>query len=623
MEGDGPAAGTDDADELEVMGGRALNSNRAGEAVELFRRALALDPQTARRHMNFGVALDLTGRLEEAVLSYRQAATLAPDNVAALANLADAHRRLGDYVEAVKLCRQTLHLRPDFVEVHRSLGLALLSASRFEEAATAFGNAVALRPKGAALMRLLADALFHLGRFEESEQVIRNSLKIDATASGAFNSIGNVQLRLGEVKEAIASFDRALIEQPDNLTAASNRLYAMLYDPANDSAAILARHKAWDVKFGAPLKARIVPHDNERSPDRKLRIGYVSPDFREHVIARNILPLFKEHDREQFEIYCYSNVHYPDSMTERFKGMAHNWCDILWLNDSAAAERIRNDGIDILIDLSLHLGSNRLPLFARKPAPVQITFAGYPGTTGLEAMDWRLTDPHLDTPWQNDNDYVEKSYRLPHSFWCYDLENAETEIPEGSRTFTFGCLNSFTKVNEGVLDLWSRVMRGIPESRLLLMTPPGRARKRTLEHFRRNSIASERIEFVNTMPRQEYLNQFSRIDICLDTLPYNGHTTSLDAMWMGVPVITRVGNTVVGRAGWSQLSVLRLTELAAHDDEQFVKIATELATDQHRISEYHRTLRQRMKDSPLTDARGFTRGVEAAYRAAWRNWCGQ
>jgi predicted O-linked N-acetylglucosamine transferase (SPINDLY family) len=286
---------------------------------------------------------------------------------------------------------------------------------------------------------------------------------------------------------------------------------------------------------------------------------------------------------------------------------------------------VREDRIDILVDLTLHMAHNRLLLFARKPAPVQVTWLGYPGTTGLETMDYRLTDPYLDPPDQTEQFYSERSIRLPHTFWCYQPHMLEGEdLPEvnplpalTAGAVTFGCLNNFCKVNPSLLELWGKVLQAVPGSRLLLLAPSGSRRQWV------KKILGDRVDFVDHCPRQAYLDLYHRIDLGLDTLPYNGHTTSLDSLWMGVPVVTSIGKTVVGRAGWSQLSNLGLPELAAKTEEEFVSITAGLAKDLPRLAELRKTLRPRMTASPLMDAERFARDIESAYRQMWQEWCGR
>jgi predicted O-linked N-acetylglucosamine transferase (SPINDLY family) len=381
----------------------------------------------------------------------------------------------------------------------------------------------------------------------------------------------------------------------------------------------------WNQRHAEPLKKLIQPHANDRDPDRRLRIGYVSPDFRDHVVGRNLLPLLRQHDHGQLEIFCYANVIRFDGLTEQCRRCADGWRSIVGLSDSQTADLIRQDRIDILVDLALHTGGNRLGVFARKPAPVQATFAGYPGSTGLDIIEYRLTDPYLDPPGLNGPRCSETSIHLPDTFWCYDplgTELAVNALPaQTNGHITFGCLNNFCKVNEHVLRLWAQVLKVIERSRLVVLCPDGSHRQTVLNLLEREGISPDRIELIVGGPRLQYLELYHRIDVGLDTFPYNGHTTGLDSFWMGVPVVTLVGQTAVGRAGLSQLTNLGLPELIAHTPQQYIQIATDLAGDLPRLAEVRRTLRGRMQKSPLMDAPRFARNIEAAYRQMWRNWC--
>ncbi len=356
-----------------------------------------------------------------------------------------------------------------------------------------------------------------------------------------------------------------------------------------------------------------------------MRIGYISPDFRSHSEAFFSVPLFAAHDHKAFEIVCYSDVLRPDPITARLRSHADAWRNIARLDHEQVAQRIRRDGIDILVDLTMHMARNRLLVFARKPAPVQACWLAYPGTTGLSTIDYRITDPYLDPPGLYDGCYAEESVRLSDTFWCYDpLDNepAVNALPAAERGYvSFGCLNNFCKVNPFVIKTWARVLNAVDRSRLTVLAGEGTHRRHTLEILAKEGIGRERVTFVPHQPRQQYLQCYHDIDIGLDTVPYNGHTTSLDSFWMGVPVVTLVGQTVVGRAGLCQLMNLGLPELIATSPEQYVQIAADLARDIPRLSNLRATLRQRLQSSPLTDASRFARNLEAAYRQMWRRWC--
>jgi predicted O-linked N-acetylglucosamine transferase (SPINDLY family) len=464
-----------------------------------------------------------------------------------------------------------------------------------------------------------------LDRPDASVAVCLRAIELDPALAEAQNNLGNALKDQGRLDEALACFRRAVELKPDYFRAASNLVYNLHFHPDSDARTLQAEHRRWDIRFAAPLAHLIRPHTHEASPDRRLRIGYVSPDFRDHVVGRNLVPLLAEHDHRQFEIFCYSDVVRPDDLTQRLRGHADLWREIAGRSDDQVAQCVHDDGIDILVDLTLHMAFNRLLVFARKPAPVQVSFAGYPGTTGLSVIDYHLTDPYLDPPSLVDDDTAEKAVRLPDTFWCYDPmteEPAVNSLPAQANGFvTFGCLNNFVKVNAQVLALWARVFQAVDRSRLLLLAPDGRGRSNTVQRLEQLGIARDRVVFVSQRPRPQYLELYHVIDLMLDTFPYNGHTTSLDALWMGVPVVTMAGPLAVGRAGLSQLTNLGMPELVARTPDEFVRIAVELAGDLPRLAGLRGTLRDHMRASPLMDAPRFVRGIEAAYRTMWQRWC--
>ena len=338
-----------------------------------------------------------------------------------------------------------------------------------------------------------------------------------------------------------------------------------------------------------------------------------------------MLPLLEHHDAAAFEVFCYADTARNDAIARRLKARASAWHVTSRLSDQQLAETVRGHRIDILVDLTLHMHHNRLLAFARRPAPVQVSFIGYPATTGLRQIDFRISDNYLDPAGETDAFSAERIARLPHSFWCYlgDDEPAVNELPVASAGHvTFGSLNNPVKMNTAVIELWSRVLAATPQSRLVLYS----ADKSPADHplaaaFASHGIAPDRIMLVPRLPRDEYLRQYHQIDIALDPFPYNGHMTSCDALWMGVPVVSLRGQTSVGRGGQSLLANLGMTELLAAGNDQYVAIATELANDLPRLASIRASLRARMAASPLCDADLFTRGVESAYREMWRAWC--
>ena len=548
-------------------------------------------PNDAKSQFNLGNALQAARKLDEAVACYRRAIELAPALKEARNNLGNTLKDLRRFDEAIDCLRRTLELNPNYAEAHNNLGAVFQLQTKLDAAAACYRQALALKPEYAE----------------------------------AWNNLGAALKDLGQVVEAIECFRRALALRADYFAAHRNLLYTLWFCPGVDQAAIYEEHCRWNERWAEPLGKDVAPHANERSLNRRLRIGYVSPDFREHCQAFFTVPLFSAHDREQFEIVCYADVVNPDGLTERLQSCVDQWRNIVGLNDEQIAQLVRQDEIDILIDLTMHMDRSHPLAFARKPAPVQVCWLAYPGTTGLKAIDYRLTDSYLDPPGMFDRYYSEQSIRLRDCFWCYDpLADgpAVNSLPANANGFiTFGCLNNFCKLNEGVLELWARVLKAVEQSRLLLLAPEGSAREHVLRVLDQAGISVDRIAFVARQPRASYLELYPKIDVGLDTFPYNGHTTSLDSFWMGVPVVTLVGQTVVGRAGLCQLQNLGLPELIAQTPEQFVEIAVGLATDLSRLSRLRADLRERMTQSPLMDAPRFARSVEAAYRSMWKAWC--
>jgi protein O-GlcNAc transferase len=578
----------DNSDALHMLGMLAAQVGRADVAIELIGRAIVINPQAAAFHNNLGNALREKGRLDEAISAYRQAVKLQPGFADPQGNLGNALRDKGLLDEAIEAFLRAVQLNPRYVEAYSNLGNALRDKGLLDDAIAAYGQA----------------------------------LRIEPGLAEVHNNLGNVLKDKGRLDEAIASYRQALRLKPSHVKAHSNLLFTLPYHPDYDSAAILQEGIRWDQQHAAPLKNEIAAHTTDANPNRRLRIGYVSPDFREHCQSLFMIPLLSHHDHEAFEIFCYADIRRPDEVTDRIRKCADVWRSTVGLADRQVADMVRADGIDILIDLTMHMSNGRPLVFARKPAPIQIAWLAYPGTTGLSAMSYRLTDPYLEPLGETQGFYREESIRLPDTFWCYDpltTEPTPSALPAlTAGHITFGCLNNFCKVTGPTLSLWMKVLLAVPGSKMLVLSLLGEHRQRMLDAVAGHKVDPGRIEFVPYQPRRQYLEQYGSIDIGLDTIPYNGHTTSLDSFWMGVPVVTRVGRTVVGRAGWSQLCNLNLRELAAETDEDFVRIAVELAGDLPRLQALRSTLRSKMEGSPLMDASRFAKNIEAVYREIWR-----
>jgi predicted O-linked N-acetylglucosamine transferase (SPINDLY family) len=613
----------DDETALTNLGTLMQTRGQLDEAIAMLRDAVRVAPNSPCALLNLGVALHQHGDFEQAAASLTRVIELDPSFPEAAYNLANVFQSLGRPRDALPHYRRAIDQAPAHADAYNNLGNVFVELGEIESAAHAFETAIRLRPDFVAAYNNAATLMRSHGRFDAAEAHLRKALSIDPRHSVTCNNLGNVLKDQGSIDEGIELYRRALALDPGNVVAHSNLAYSVTFQ-ARGAAAVLDECRHWSACHETPLQGTHPPHGNEPLPTRRLRIGYVSPDFRDHCQALFMMPLLAHHDHSGFEIICYASVARPDDMTRRIAAHVDLWRDVRALSDERLAQCIREDRIDILVDLTMHMADGRPLLFARKPAPVQIAWLAYPGTTGIDAIDYRLTDPWLDPP-GSDPFYSEHSVRLPASFWCYD---PLTDTPEpnalpalSNHYVTFGCLNNPCKLSDHTLSLWAQVLRIVDDARLLLMAPEGAARARLEARLAAHGIATRRVRFVRFQPRVDYLRTYHQIDLGLDTVPYNGHTTSLDSYWMGVPVVTRVGETAVGRAGLSQSMNLGLGELVTHSDADFVDAVVRLARDLPRLATLRAGLRARLAASPLMDGARFAADVEAVYRRLWRQWC--
>jgi predicted O-linked N-acetylglucosamine transferase (SPINDLY family) len=613
----------DDETALTNLGTLIQARGQLDEAIAMLREAVRVAPMSPYALLNLGVAVHQRGDFEQAAALLTRVIELDPCFPEAAYNLANAFQSLGRRRDALLHYRRAIEQKPAHADAYNNLGNVYKELGEIESAAHSFETAILLRPDFVAAYNNAATLMRTRGRLDDAEAHLRIALSIDPRHSATCNNLGTVLKDQGSLDEGVDLYRRALALDPCNVVAHSNLAYSLTFQ-AQSPTAVLDECRCWSARHEAPLRNTHSPHDNEPSPTRRLRIGYVSPDFRDHCQSLFMMPLLAHHDHSGFEIVCYASVERPDGVTRRIAGHADIWRNVRELSDERLAQRIREDRIDILIDLTMHMADGRPLLAARKPAPVQIAWLAYPGTTGIEAIDYRLTDPWLDPP-GSDTFYSERSIRLPASFWCYDPLTDTPEVnalPALSNNYvTFGCLNNPCKLSDQTLSLWAQVLRIVDDARLLLMAPEGSARARLEARLEQHGIAARRVRFERFQPRADYLRTYHQIDLGLDTFPYNGHTTSLDSSWMGVPVVTRVGETAVGRAGLSQSMNLGLGELVTHSDADFVDTAVRLARDLPRLSGLREGLRARLAASPLMDGARFAVGVEAVYRQLWRQWC--
>jgi predicted O-linked N-acetylglucosamine transferase (SPINDLY family) len=611
------------AELLHEIGAIILRTGRAPEARPWLEQAVAINPGQPIFLNNLGSALQSLGEHVEAVRCYERAVLLDPSRFIIRYNIGYAQLSLGQWDAAAAQFRYVIEHIPDHADAYVSLGHVLMRKGDVDNAIETYRAGLLRCPSYHSLWNNLGNALKVKADWEGAVVAYREALRYNPNSALAANNLGDSLLDLGRPEEGIEYFRKSSASNPNLSEAHSNLIFAMHLDPEATSSEIDEECRRWWRRHGAPLQVEFAPTVFDRDPDRRLRVGYVSADLRKHPVGHHLLPVMRAHDTERFEIFVYSNVQLPDALTAQFRDHAARWHESEGWSDEQLSAQIRRDQIDILIDLSQHSAGNRLRVFARQPAPVQVSFAGYPGGTGVETIGWRITDRFLNPP-EDPPQMRETLIRLPDSFWCFDpLEETPpvNALPALENGFvTFGCLSKLSKMNARVLGWWVDVLRQVPHSCLLLLCPSGGERTRIENLFQGHGIAGERLRFTDRLPRADYFALHHQIDLILDPFPYNGHMTTCDALWMGVPVVSLSGDIPVSRGGLSLLSNVGLPELAVTTPADYVGLAVKLAGDLPRLATLRNGLRQRMKASPLTDVARFTRGLEACYRTIWQQW---
>lgn len=647
--------------EIHFRLGCALQSQgKSDDAAAAYRSAIAIDPQYSDAHTNLGALLQQAQDHDRAAEHFRAALHSAPDRASAHANLGTIHQAYDQFAEAEACYRMALQRDPQYAPAHRALGSVLLQQGKMDEAVAALDEAIRIEPNSIQNHLHRASALqairkFHLARAALEEVLrldprnvdahsnlgvicnelgqrddaiahCRRALEIDPQAALPYNTIAVAQMALGRMDDAIASARRSSDLSPAASPHHSNKLYMLNYHPGLVQAEVFAEHRRWAETYADPLTAQAAPHGNDRSPNRRLRIGYVSAHFQQHAVNFFTEPILASHDHQQFEVFCYAHVELPDETTAHLQECVDHWRDIAFLSDEQVSDLVRRDRIDILVDLTGHIGGNRLLLFARKPAPVQVTYIGYQNTTGMQAMDYRLTDAWADPPRTTDAFYTEKLVRQPRAFFCYQPSSDAppvTALPALKNGYvTFGSFNAFPKITPQVLATWADLLAAVPDSRLVIL---GNVTPSLIEYlhstFEQRGVVPRRLTLADRRPRNEYLQLINSVDVALDPFPFNGHTTTCDALWQGVPVVTLAGHNYASRFGSSAHVNLELQGLIAESPEQYVTIAANLARDLDQLQTLRANLRSRMEASPLLDFVGFTRNLEAEYRRMWQQWC--
>ena len=602
---------------------------KMAEARDCYAKVLQLAPENIDAAFNLANVLADLGETGESIRYYQHVMKFKPDYLSAHLNLAYLYRRMGEYDQAERCFRDAIDRLGEMPELLFGLALVLLDRNHCQNALELLLKVIQMRPDYAEAHFYAGNALCSLGHVAAAEGEHRLCITLKPGYAKAWNNLGNDLRDQGRLAEARQAYRQALQLQPDYMRAHSNLLFATLYD-MDDAKAVYEEHLNWHNRHAAAMLPTSAPGARNADPERKLRIGYVSPDFKEHSVAYFIEPILAAYDRQGFEVCCFSDVGRPDAVTERLKGYVDQWLDISAYSDDSVAAAIREQGIDILVDLAGHTSRHRLLVFAGKPAPVQVSYLGYPATTGMAAMDYRLIDAITD-PDGSENVCSERLLRLPESFLCYaPAATAPAVAPSPcleNGHISFGSFNHLSKVTEAVVGTWSQILLRVPGARLIMkhisLQDPA-IRQRYLDLFESHGVAAGRITMLSWSESVgDHLSCYAGVDIALDTFPYNGTTTTCEALWMGVPVVTFAGDAHVSRVGLSLLNNAGLGELVAGDVHEYIDRAISLAADREYLAAMRSGLRQSVAESALCNRQGMAAALGQAFRDIWKQYCSE
>jgi protein O-GlcNAc transferase len=611
-------------DALCNLGNIHYKKGRLDDAMIYYDKALQFNPHLDEAYCNMGNVLKEKGHADKAIANYQKALQINPDIADAYNNIGTILQKKGKFDEAMIYYQKALELDPELFDVCYKIGTNYHATGQIDDAIPYYQKALQLHPNFPNAYNNLGAALQKQGKLAEALLYFEKAIQYDPNLSAAYVNLGLVCILKGKYDKAEVCFRQAMAIQPDNIIAYQDLLFTMLYSSRHNAHSIFTEHVNFARLFAEPLSPAINSHPDEKKLNHRLKIGYVSSDFRKHSVAYFIEPVISNHNRKDFEVFCYSTVPIHDDVTTRLQGYADHWRSFVGKTDEEASQLIRKDAIDILVELAGHT-SDRILIFARKPAPIQISWIGYPATTGLSTMDYKIVDDYTDPTGMTEQFYTEKLIRMPESFLCYLPEKnspAVVDLPLlTSGRITFCSFNALSKVSQQVITLWIKILKAAPGSHLIIKAislADSATRSQLMDLFIREDITPERIELHPLEPLTEgHLGLYNRCDIALDTFPYNGTTTSCEALWMGVPVITLAGDTHASRVGVSLLSTIGMKGLIAHTPEEYVEIAVALARDTKRLQSLRKGLRDKMAHSPLLDADRFTANLETCYHTMW------
>ncbi|HYK12681.1 MAG TPA: tetratricopeptide repeat protein [Burkholderiales bacterium] len=561
----------------------------------------------------------------EVVVRCETALKNAPDQANVLNLLSAALLAQGKTKDGIRHLRNAIDADPS-AKAHAQLGNVLAATGDFDGAIASYRAALALEPESVDAWSTLGALLKALARYDEAEECCAAGLRLDSTNAGLKYTLATVLFEQARVAEAIAAVRESLALQPDNPAAHSALLRMLSYSDTSDPADVFREHRAWAARHAAALEAAAPPHRNDRDSARRLRIGFVSPYIHKHAVTFFLESVIEHHDRAQLEIFLYADVARPDDYSERLKAHGAQWRTTIDLDHARLASLVREDAIDILVDLSGHTANNRLLAFARKPAPVQANWLGFPSTTGMPSMGYRITDAWCDPPGMTEHLNSETLVRLPGIYMAWrppDGTPAVAPLPALKNGYvTFGTFHSAFKISPAIAAWWARILERVPGSRLRVMAVSGVSAERHMrEMFERCGVRAHQLEILPRLSFGDYLAAYAQVDIALDTFPYHGATTTCFSLWMGLPVVVLEGTSHASRADVSMLNNVGLPQLIGKTGDDYVDIAARLAEDLPKLAELRANLRGMMARSPNADGRACARNLERAFREMWVTWC--
>ena len=597
------------------------------EAIECYLHVLQQNPTLVAAYYNLGYIFQKKGRLDESIAYFNKVLEKNPNFADAYTGLGTVFQEKGRLDEAIKYFEKALQLNSSSADIYFNLGTLLQLKNEIDKAIIYYEKAVQINPNLTEAYYNLGNIFKYTNKLDKAIFYYQEAIRIDPRYINAYNNIGNILKDQGKLNEAEEFYRIALQIKPDNVIH-SNLLLTMNYNPRHDAQTIFSEHLRFAKQYAEPLSSTISLYRNKRSLNRRLKIGYVSPDFKRHPIASFIEPVLVSHNRKYVEVFCYSDVRVQDEVTRRIQGYTDQWRNIAGMSDEKAAEQIRKDEIDILIDLTGHTANNRLLLFVHKPVPIQVSWIGYLATTGLSTIDYKIVDSYTNPPGKTEHFYTEKLIRMPECFLCYMPDRDSPEVRSlpalSTEHITFGSFNNSAKVSHEVISIWSKILKAIPKSHLILKTFSFSDKtifRYTMDLFIQRGIEAERIALQSWDPFPKHLESYNLVDIGLDPFPFNGATTTCEAMWMGVPVITLAGTVYHSSVGISLLTNVGLHELVAKTSDEYISIAVNLANDLKRLQSLREHLREMMSYSPLCDGKKFTADLEKCYSKMWKTWC--